>query len=96
MFIRPLDIAALPTATWQNHAGNTHFSLQSKKKDPLKAFFTGLGQSLTISTDPQQDAYIRPIADYDFRILLKIATRNKHFIIAVDDNFDKIHTGTCV
>lgn len=90
MFIRPLDITLVTVASWQNHAGNTHFTLQSKKKDSaVKSFFSGIGQSLTLSAD----LYRRSIAEYDFRVIMNIRTRSKQFIVAVDDSFDKIHNG---
>jgi tRNA U34 2-thiouridine synthase MnmA/TrmU len=99
MFIRPLDTATLSSATWQNHAGNSHFTLQSKKRDGIHGlteavlkFFKNISQNLTISSDQHHDAYKKSIAEFDFRIILKIATRNKQFVVSVDDSFDKIHT----
>ena len=90
MFIKPLDTSLLPIAQWQDHAGNTHFSLQSKKKDGMRSFFSGLTNlSLTSSQDA---AYRKSIAEYDYRILLKINTRKQVFVIAVDESFEKIHT----
>lgn len=58
----------------------------------VRKFFSNIGQTLAISSDPQQEAYRRSISEFDYRIMLKITTRNKQYIIAVDDTFDKIHT----
>ncbi|KAI8916136.1 rab-GTPase-TBC domain-containing protein [Gorgonomyces haynaldii] len=89
MFIKPLDIHLLGQHTWQDRAGNTHFTLQSKKKDVgLKNL---LSFSIPLQLSPEQQ-YIKSISDYDFRIVLKAVSRNKVFCIAVDESFDKIHT----
>ncbi|KAI8926099.1 hypothetical protein BC831DRAFT_458036 [Entophlyctis helioformis] len=54
MFIRPIDVALLPAAgtVWQDHAGNTHFVLQSKKKDGgnvMRSLFSGLSMGLGLA-----------------------------------------------
>lgn len=89
MFIRPIDVSTIPGNTWQDRAGNTHFTLQSKKKDnAFGAFLSGFS-NIGITGEA---AYRRSIAEYDFRILLNLETRKQRFVVAVDETFDKIHT----
>ncbi|OAJ37166.1 hypothetical protein BDEG_21229 [Batrachochytrium dendrobatidis JEL423] len=47
MFIKPIEVTSLlvqSKSTWQDHAGNTHFVLQSKKKDAniMRSLITGI------------------------------------------------------
>ncbi|KAL2911819.1 hypothetical protein HK105_208669 [Polyrhizophydium stewartii] len=52
MFIKPIDAALLPAgaAAWQDHAGNTHFVLQSKKKDAnvMRSLLSGFSTTLSL------------------------------------------------
>ena len=89
MFIKPIDVTILPNsgAIWKDHAGNTHFILQSKKKDTvMRSLLSGL-TTLSVTTD----AYKRSLAEYDFRILLRLAIKKVDYVVAVDDTFEKIH-----
>ena len=106
MFIKPIDIATLPSssAAFQDKAGNTHFHLQSKIKASslsARSFLTGLGSALSggagggssSGTLAATDAaYRKSIAnDFEFRILLNLTSRKQSFVIAVDESFEKIH-----
>ncbi|KAH6573779.1 hypothetical protein BASA61_005347 [Batrachochytrium salamandrivorans] len=53
MFIKPIEVSTLsihPTSSWQDHAGNTHFVLQSKKKDSsiMRSLITGLSTGISL------------------------------------------------
>ncbi len=103
MFIKPIDVASLPStsATFQDKAGNTHFHLQSKLKSSTlsaRSFLTGLGSALSggtgsLSGNQATDAaYRKSIAnDFEFRILLNLTSRRQSFVVAVDESFEKIH-----
>ncbi|TPX64567.1 hypothetical protein SpCBS45565_g05797 [Spizellomyces sp. 'palustris'] len=90
MFIKPLDTTALPSATFQDHAGNAHFALQSKKANVVRSLFSGIA-SLSLSTS-SDSAYKKNLMEYEFRIILRCPSRKAEYIVAVDDTFEKIHT----
>lgn len=84
MFIKPHDTGLLPGYIWQDHAGSSHFALQSKKKPgAITNFFTNLA-SLNISSDKKS------LTDYDFRIILILSSRNKSYVVCVEESFEKI------
>ncbi|KAJ3283578.1 hypothetical protein HK104_010324 [Borealophlyctis nickersoniae] len=92
MFVKPVDASSISSsATWQDRAGNTHFALQSRRAaNVVRSLFTGIASlSLSGSSDL---AYRKSLAEYEFRIILKCASRKADYIIAVDETFEKIHT----
>jgi hypothetical protein len=87
MLIKPIDLAELPGGSWQNKAGNTYFTLQSKSQDSaILSFFSN-----TLNTKTLGSSYTRSISHYDFRIILALATRNQKYVVAVAESFAKIH-----
>ncbi|KAJ3026290.1 hypothetical protein HDV00_012031 [Rhizophlyctis rosea] len=87
MFIKPIDASSM--STWQDHAGNAHFALQSRRANVVRSLFTGIASlSLSASSDTGRKAY----TDYEFRIILRCPSRKADFVVAVDDTFEKIHT----
>ncbi|KAJ3414905.1 hypothetical protein HDV05_005854 [Chytridiales sp. JEL 0842] len=96
MFIKPVDAASLPAATWQDRAGNHHFSLQSRKAasfDVRNIFsFTGAVSAGSTGTAAASAAFLRSIGEFEFRIVLKCPTKKSDYVVAVDDTFEKIHT----
>ncbi|KAI8822174.1 rab-GTPase-TBC domain-containing protein [Fimicolochytrium jonesii] len=90
MFIKPLDVASLPAATYQDKAGNDHFALQSRKQNAVRSLFSGIA-SLSLSNSPDA-AYRRSLMEYEFRIILKCPSRKTEYVVAVDETFEKIHT----
>ncbi|KAI8589919.1 rab-GTPase-TBC domain-containing protein [Geranomyces variabilis] len=96
MFIKPLDVHALPVAhPFQDRAGNAHFALQSKlPRNPVQSLFSGLAAfSLAVSapSSPADAAFRRSLLDYDHRIVLRCPSRKLDYIVAVDESFEKIH-----
>jgi hypothetical protein len=88
MFIRPLNTSLVASNTWQDRAGNTHFTLQSKLKDTaMRSLFKNMAIQITVDA---QAEYRKSIAEYDYRITLKIASRNKQFIMY--QAFDKVQS----
>ena len=85
MFIKPIDLANLSRNYWTDHAGNTHFTLQSKKKK--ESFLGGVLNGL--AGKPANDLE-SIISNYEYRIILKLHTRNQQFVVAVDESFSKI------
>lgn len=92
MFVKPVELSVLgDSSSWLDKAGNTHFVLQSKKKDGnvMRSFMSGLsGLTVASSSDAQ---YRKSLMEYDFRILLRFISRKKDYVVAVDESFDKIH-----
>ncbi|KAJ3173298.1 hypothetical protein HDU87_007671 [Geranomyces variabilis] len=97
MFIKPLDVHALPVAhPFQDRAGNAHFALQSKlPRNPVQSLFSGFAAfSLAASSAPSSPAdaaFRRSLLDYDHRIVLRCPSRKLDYIVAVDESFEKIH-----
>ncbi|KAI8833549.1 rab-GTPase-TBC domain-containing protein [Chytridium lagenaria] len=94
MFIKPIEASVFPSATWVDRAGNTHFSLQSRKSGSLIQNFFGaisVSVSTTTSANGATPAFIRSINEYEFRILLKCSGKRGDYVVAVDENFEKIH-----
>ena len=84
MFIKPTEQNLLLPAQWTNHAGNTHFSLQSKSKKQDSMFGSFW------STPKSKSAWITTISNYEYRILMKLDSKKQSFVVAVDDSFPKI------
>ncbi|KAJ3209806.1 TBC1 domain member 8B [Dinochytrium kinnereticum] len=95
MFIKPIDAAVFPAATWVDRAGNTHFSLQSRKAGSYIQNFFGVISASVVATSNATSgasaAFIRSINEYEFRILLKCSAKKLDYVIAADDSFEKIH-----
>lgn len=79
MFIKPVDQATLPVASWEAAAGNTHFTLLRRKKE--RSIFTLFTPTSTTT----------PIVTCDFRIILTLQARKQTYIIAIATSFDDIH-----
>ncbi|KAJ3185979.1 TBC1 domain member 8B [Gaertneriomyces sp. JEL0708] len=91
MFIKPLDVTALPlTATWQDRAGNAHFSLQSRKPNVVRSLFGGIASMSLVNT--ADSLYKKFIMENDYRILLRCPSKKIDYVIAVGDTFETIHT----
>ncbi|KAJ3330223.1 hypothetical protein HDU76_006176 [Blyttiomyces sp. JEL0837] len=91
-----IDAASLPTATWQDRAGNHHFALQSKKATGFAignifSSFTPTGGGAA-GTAAANAAFLRSIGEYEYRILLRCPSKKLDYVVAVDDTFEKIHT----
>ena len=80
MFIKPIETTAFPPSVWQDHAGNIHFALQSRKS---RSLFSGL----SLVGNPN----LKRLADYEFRIILRLQTKKTEYLIAVDSTFESIH-----
>ncbi|KAJ3153650.1 hypothetical protein HDU86_005148 [Geranomyces michiganensis] len=95
MFIKPLDVQALPAAhPFQDRAGNAHFALQSKlPRNPMQSLFSGFTAfSLAVSApSPADAAFRRSLLEYDHRIILRCPSRKLDYVVAVDESFEKIH-----
>ena len=78
MFIKPLETQNL--SNWIDKAGNQYFSLQTKRKDSQ-----GIGSFLT-NLIVQKDKN-----EYEFRIILKLSSRDKVMVVAVENSFEMIH-----
>ncbi|KAJ3035820.1 TBC1 domain member 9, partial [Rhizophlyctis rosea] len=89
MFIKPLD-ASSTTSTWQDHAGNAHFALQSRRStNVVRSLFSGIAAlSLnSLSDGGGRKSYM----DYEYRIILRCPSRKADFVVAVDETFERIH-----
>lgn len=91
MFIKPIDLTALPALSWQDKAGNSHFILQSKSKASASSsiFTTSIASYFTAH---KEDDLKKSINEHDFRIILLLPSRRVKFVVAVDESFEKIHT----
>jgi hypothetical protein len=78
MFIKPVEAQNL--SNWIDKAGNQFFSLQSKRKDS-----PGIGSFLS-NLIVQKDKN-----DFEFRIILKLSSRDKVLVVAVENSFEMIH-----
>ncbi|KAI9095959.1 rab-GTPase-TBC domain-containing protein [Phlyctochytrium arcticum] len=90
MFIKPLDAATLSAATFQDHSGNAHFVLQSRKQNAVRSLFSGFA-ALSLGSGPDA-SYRKSLMDYEYRIILRCPSRKADYVVAVDDTFEKIHT----
>jgi hypothetical protein len=97
MFIKPVDASLLPSATWQDRAGNHHFALQSRKAVSFEirnifSFGTSASTGGSTGTAAASAAFLRSIGEFEFRIVLKCPSKKADYVVAVDDTFEKIHT----
>ncbi|KAI8810519.1 rab-GTPase-TBC domain-containing protein [Cladochytrium replicatum] len=76
MFIKPLEAhqVQVPGAAWQDHAGNPHFALQSRKSNTSAITTAFYGWSLFGSGASQKDsnqARIKQLSEFDYRIVFR-------------------------